>query len=93
MVYLCAQYISHSVDKILFLQRTQSLLASTSQPPAHSADSDLMDDVYSLHTEKEKIHQKEVKLLNARISELEAVNEELMRDKEKLQYNLSLLLV
>jgi len=52
-----------------------------------------MNDIYSLHTEKDQEHKQELKQLQSRIDELELKNKSLVEKQKLLEHNLKLLLV
>ena len=52
-----------------------------------------MTDIYSLHTERDIEHQKELQLKQAEIYRLNKTNDELVAENKQLRYNIKLLLV
>ena len=52
-----------------------------------------MDDIYSLHTERDRQHQTEVNALLQQINRLKTENGQLQTDKQTLTHNMALLLV
>ena len=54
---------------------------------------DLMDDIYSLHTERDIEHRKQLQHKELQITELNKRNEELECRNKQLSHNIALLLV
>ena len=54
---------------------------------------DLMDDIYSLHTERDIEHKKQLQHKELQITELNKRNEELECRNKQLSHNIALLLV
>ena len=54
---------------------------------------DLMDDIYSLHTERDIEHRKQLQHKELQIAELNKRNEELECRNKQLSHNIALLLV
>ena len=69
-----------------------SAACTDSMMPSMST-TDLMDDIYSLHTERDIEHRKQLQHKELQIMELNKRNEELECRNKQLSHNIALLLV